>query len=46
MKDDHERTVEALLSPWGAYLIPDLPEGALITEGALIHKIKWQGYIW
>ena len=38
-------TVKALLSPWGAYLISDLPEGhlierGLIRKGRLIHKIK------
>ena len=38
-------TVKALLSPQGAYLILDLPEGGLIERGlirevGLIHKIK------
>ena len=27
-------TVKALLSPWGAYLILDTPQGGLIREGA------------
>ena len=38
-------TVKTLLSPQGAYLISDLPEGGLIERGllergGLIHKIK------
>ena len=38
-------TVKGLLSPRGAYLILDLPEGGLNRAG-LIHKIKRKGYIW
>ena len=30
----HDHTVKALLSPRGAYLILDLPEGGLIERGA------------
>ena len=45
-RDKIEHTVKALLSPRGAYLISDLPEGGLNREGGLlergglIHKIK------
>ena len=50
-KETSRITVKALLSPRGAYLISDLPEGGLNREGGLlergglIYKIKGQGYI-
>ena len=36
----HHITVEALLSPWGAYLILDTPEGGLLERGGLIQNVR------
>ena len=36
--DFFKRTVKALLSPRGAYLILDLPEGGLNREGGLLER--------